>query len=93
MNFLQRIGNALSRFMYGRNGADQLGLTTIWAALVLDVANMLIKQQTVHLVISFLSTVLLVIAVLVWFRLYGRTRRYGRSGRRYRHHAYRGRRR
>lgn len=37
--------------------------------------------------------VLLVIAVLVWFRLYGRTRRYGRSGRRYRHHAYRGRRR
>ena len=37
--------------------------------------------------------VLLIIAVLVWFRLYGRTRRYGRSGRRYRHHAYRGRRR
>ena len=37
--------------------------------------------------------VLLVIAALVWFRLYGRTRRYGRSGRRYRHHAYRGRRR
>ena len=37
--------------------------------------------------------VLLVIAVLVWFRLYGRTRRYGRSGKRYRHHAYRGRRR
>ena len=62
MNFLQRIGNALSRFMYGRNGADQLGLTTIWAALLLDVANMFIKQQTVHLVISFLSTVLLVIA-------------------------------
>ena len=52
MNFLQRIGNALSRFMYGRNGADQLGLTTIWAARLLDVATMFIKQQTVHLVIS-----------------------------------------
>ena len=37
--------------------------------------------------------VLLVIAALVWCRLYARTRRYGRSGRRYRHHAYRGRRR
>lgn len=24
MNFLQRIGNALSRFMYGRNGVDRL---------------------------------------------------------------------
>lgn len=70
MNFLQRIGNALSRFMYGRNGADQLGLTTIWAALLLDVANMFIKQQTVHLVISFLSTVLLVIAV---YRMFSRS--------------------
>ena len=70
MNFLQRIGNALSRFMYGRNGADQLGLTTIWAALLLDVANMFIKQQTVHLVIGFLSTVLLVIAV---YRMFSRS--------------------
>ena len=69
MSFLQKIGNALSRFMYGRNGADQLGLTTIWAALLLDVANIFIKQQTVHLVISFLSTVLLVIAV---YRVFSR---------------------
>ena len=38
--------------------------------------------------------VVLAIAVLVWFRLYGRTRRYGRaSGKRYRQHTYRGRRR
>ena len=36
----------------------------------------------------------LVIAVLLWFRLYGRTRRYGRaSSKRYRQHTYRGRRR
>ena len=36
--------------------------------------------------------VLLVIAVLVWFRLYGRTRRYGKaSSKRYHQHAYRGR--
>ena len=33
MNFLQRIGNALSRFMYGRNGVDKLGLTMLWAAI------------------------------------------------------------
>ena len=38
--------------------------------------------------------VVLAIAVLVWFRLYGRTRRYGRaSSKRYRQHTYRGRRR
>ena len=38
--------------------------------------------------------VVLAIAVLVWFRLYGRTRRYGRaSSKRYRQHTYHGRRR
>ena len=38
--------------------------------------------------------VVLVIAALVWFRLYGRTRRYGKaSSKHYRQHAYRGRRR
>lgn len=69
MSFLQKIGNALSRFMYGRNGADQLGLTTIWAVLLLDVANIFIKQQTIHTIISFLSTVLLVMAV---YRVFSR---------------------
>ena len=69
MSFLKKIGNALARFMYGRNGADQLGLTTIWAVLLLDVVNMFIRQQTVHLIISFLSTVLLVIAV---YRVFSR---------------------
>ena len=66
MSFLKRIGNALSRFMYGRNGADQLGLTTIWAAILLDVVNIFIKQQTVHLAVSFLSTVLLVILLFAY---------------------------
>lgn len=69
MSFLQKIGNALSRFMYGRNGADQLGLTTIWAALLLDLINLFIKQQTVHMIVSFVSTVLLVIAV---YRVFSR---------------------
>ena len=31
MSFFQKLGTALSRFMYGRNGSDQLG----WASLVL----------------------------------------------------------
>lgn len=47
MNFFQRIGNALSRFMYGRNGVDRLGLTMIWAALLLDIINMLLREKPV----------------------------------------------
>ena len=44
--------------------------------------------------IAAIVLVVLAIAVLVWFRLYGRTRRYGRaSSKRYRQHTYHGRRR
>ena len=32
MNFFQKIGNSLARFMYWRNGVDQLGFVTLWAA-------------------------------------------------------------
>ena len=42
MSFFQRLRNALSRFMYGRNGADQLGLCIIWAAILLDIVSMLV---------------------------------------------------
>ena len=69
MNFFQRIGNALSRFMYGRNGADHLGLTMIWAAIVLDVINMFVKNDTVHIIISLVAS-----AVTIWalFRMFSR---------------------
>ena len=46
MNFLQRIGNALSRFMYGRNGVDKLGLTMLWAAILLNLINMFLRRYT-----------------------------------------------
>ena len=30
MSFFQKIGNAIVRFMYGRNGMDQLNRTLFW---------------------------------------------------------------
>ena len=44
--------------------------------------------------IAVIVILLLAVAAVVWFRLYGRTRRYGKaSNKHYRHHAYHGRRR
>ena len=46
--------------------------------------------------IAFFSTIALIVlavALVLWFRLYGRNRRYGKSNKNYRQHAYRGRRR
>lgn len=54
MSFFQRLRNALSRFMYGRNGADQLGVCMIWGAILLDLAGMLIKKAGSYPVLSAL---------------------------------------
>ena len=70
MNFFQRIGNALSRFMYGRNGVDRLGLTMIWAALLLDIINMLLREKpVVSGIIGLVSGVILFTAL---FRMFSR---------------------
>ena len=70
MNFFQRIGNALSRFMYGRNGVDRLGLTMIWAALLLDIINMLLRGKPVVSGITGLVSGVLLFTAL--FRMFSR---------------------
>ena len=62
MNFLQRIGNALSRFMYGRNGVDRL---------VLDIINIFLREK-VPLAYSIIGTVAGIITLLALFRMFSR---------------------
>ena len=70
MSFFQRLRNGLSRFMYGRNGADQLGLCIIWVAIVLDLTNMLVKKDgIISAVINLLTTVMVLWAL---FRVFSR---------------------
>ena len=65
MGFFQRLRSGLSRFMYGRNGADQLGLCMIWGAVLLDLAGLLVKKSTVaYGLFSLLSTVLVLWAIV-----------------------------
>lgn len=60
MNVFRKIGNAIARFMYGRNGMDQLNLTLMWLVLILDVVTMLVQRN--HAVISM---------VLYWISMAG----------------------
>lgn len=39
MNIFRNIGNAMARFMYGRNGMDQLNIAGIMVSLILSVAQ------------------------------------------------------
>ena len=68
MGFFQKMRNGLSRFMYGRNGADHLCLATIWTAIALDVIAAIFKLgDVVEGLLGFVSTVLLLVTV---FRLF-----------------------
>ena len=67
MSFFQKIGNSLARFMYGRNGADHLGLALIWASIALNIVNIFVKKDAAYLVVNLASTVLMVWAIFRMF--------------------------
>ena len=71
MSFFQKLGNALSRFMYGRNGSDRLGWASLVLLLVLNTVNLFVKysSETVH---TILSTVVFLLMVWILFRMFSR---------------------
>ena len=69
MNFFQKIGNSLARFMYGRNGVDHLGFVTLWAAIILDVVNLFVRNQVAY---SILSAAAMVLTIWMVFRMFSK---------------------
>ena len=73
MGFFQRIGNAMARFMYGRNGMDQLNRALLTAYLLLFALQMLtagILRSAMLIRIVYL--LLWVVMILVMFRMFSR---------------------
>lgn len=69
-NFFYKIANAVARFMYGRNGSDQLNL----ALLVVYCAVLLVQipfagNQTVTLVLHLLTMALVAV---IFFRMFSK---------------------
>lgn len=71
MNIFQRIGNALSRFMYGRNGLDKLGLVMVWAVLLLDIATIAVGADNT-VAYNILSTASSVFFLVLLYRMLSR---------------------
>ena len=93
-------GDELGTITISYDGTDYVTVPLLAVADVSASRFLLAKHAIVQFFsrtpvkIAAIVLVVLVIAVLLWFRLYGRTRRYGRaSSKRYRQHTYRGRRR
>ena len=93
-------GDELGTITISYDGTDYVTVPLLAVADVSASRFLLAKHAIVQFFsrtpvkIAAIVLVVLVIAVLLWFRLYGRTRRYGRAfSKRYRQHTYRGRRR
>lgn len=69
-NFFYKIRCALARFMYGRNGVDQLGRMMVYAILALCVTGMFL--QRVPVVGKILSLVETVMWVLLLCRMFSK---------------------
>ena len=65
MGFFQRMGMAVARFMYGRNGVDQLNRALATAYLILFFVGMLISNLLKSNALAYVFTVLENILVLI----------------------------
>lgn len=73
MSFFQKLSNALSRFMYGRNGSDQLGWASIILLLVLNTVNLFLRSSSSSdTVYMLLTTADFVLMVWILFRMFSR---------------------
>ncbi|MBQ9648067.1 MAG: hypothetical protein IJV43_06880 [Oscillospiraceae bacterium] len=64
MNFLYRVRNAAARFMYGRNGADQLTWALLALYFLLSVAAGFVPVRAARAVIRLFAAALAVLALL-----------------------------
>ena len=70
-NFFSRLADAFARFMYGRNGTDQLNLALCAVYMVLWLISSIVLAavdiQILNTILSFLTTALLVVIVMRTF--------------------------
>ena len=63
MGFFDKVRNNFARFMSGRYGADQLGMTMLWTPLILTIFGSIAKLG----ILTILADVLLVIMFVRMF--------------------------
>ena len=64
MQLFARLRDAMARFMYGRNGVDQLNIAMLWTSIGADLlATILMRQQNS---IAYVGLVLYYGSVILW---------------------------
>lgn len=73
MSILRRIGNAAARFMYGRNGMDQLNRMLFWVYLVVFLVQAVLASLLRSSLLAIVCDILLwVLMILIFFRMFSK---------------------
>lgn len=73
MSIFRRIGNALARFMYGRNGMDQLNRMLFWVYLAVFLAQVILTALLKSSLLAMICDVLLwALLILIFFRMFSK---------------------
>lgn len=72
MGFFQRIGGAFARFMYGRNGWDQLNQALFRGYLVLWIAQIVCSFLKKGLAVRILDGALFFLMLVLFFRMFSK---------------------
>ena len=82
MSFFQKIGNAIVRFMYGRNGMDYLNRTLFWGYIGVFLAQILFNILRLGVPALICEALLWPLMLLILFRMFSKNlpKRRGGSG-------------
>lgn len=72
MSFFQKIGNTIVRFMYGRNGMDQLNRALFWGYMGIFLGQVLFSAMRLQLPALICEIVLWPMMVLILFRMFSK---------------------
>lgn len=71
MGFFRKIGTGFARFMYGRNGMDQLNFSLVWLSLIADIVAMVVGRRS-----AVAGSILYYAAIALWgwvvFRIFSK---------------------
>ena len=72
MSFFQKIGNAVVRFMYGRNGMDQLNRVLFWGYMGVFLGQLLFSMMRLRGLALLCEILLWPLMVLILFRMFSK---------------------
>ena len=72
MGFFRKIGNAFARFMYGRNGVDQLNRALLWVYIALWILSIVLGVLKLNVLPAICNILMYVLMALIFFRMFSK---------------------